>query len=62
MADEVRNLASKTQASTEEIDTMIAQLHTGVDEAVTVANVSQESTNKCVELISEAGEALLENR
>lgn len=58
VADEVRNLASKTQSSTEEIDKMIEQFHTGVDDAVNVANNSQESTNHCVQLISEAGEAL----
>jgi len=58
VADEVRNLASKTQQSTEEIDRMIEQLHEGVDSAVDVANISQESTNECVSLISEAGEAL----
>ena len=58
VADEVRNLASKTQSSTEEIDKMIEQLHGGVDEAVTVANISQESSLKCVELITEAGGAL----
>jgi len=58
VADEVRNLASKTQSSTEEIDKMIEQLHGGVDEAVSVANVSQESSRQCVDLITEAGGAL----
>jgi len=58
VADEVRNLASKTQQSTEEIDRMIEQLHEGVDSAVDVANISQQSTTECVSLISEAGEAL----
>jgi len=58
VADEVRNLASKTQTSTEEIDKMIEQLHGGVDEAVNVANISQESSLQCVELITEAGGAL----
>jgi methyl-accepting chemotaxis protein len=58
VADEVRNLASKTQQSTEEIDQMIEQLHSGVDEAVNVANISQESTSNCVSLISEAGDSL----
>jgi len=58
VADEVRNLASKTQSSTEEIDKMIEQLHGGVDEAVNVANISQASSLQCVELITEAGGAL----
>jgi len=58
VADEVRNLASKTQSSTEEIDKMIEQLHSGVDEAVNVANVSQASSRECVELITEAGDVL----
>jgi len=58
VADEVRNLASKTQQSTEEIDRMIEQLHAGVEDAVNIANISQNSTNECVVLISEAGEVL----
>jgi methyl-accepting chemotaxis protein len=58
VADEVRNLASKTQNSTEEIDQMIEQLHKGVDDAVRVSNISQESTSHCVTLISDAGTAL----
>ncbi len=38
VADEVRSLASKTQASTEEINTMIQGLESGVNQAVKVIN------------------------
>lgn len=38
VADEVRSLASKTQASTEEINNMIQHLTTGVSQAVEVIN------------------------
>ena len=42
VADEVRNLASKTQASTEEINQMIQGLKGGVDKAVSVIQSSSE--------------------
>lgn len=43
VADEVRNLASRTQASTVEINTMLAELHSLVGQAVEAMSESQKS-------------------
>jgi len=49
VADEVRNLASKTQQSTENIQVMIEALHKGVNEAVTSINKGNAATQTSVE-------------
>lgn len=46
VADEVRALASKTQSSTEEIDTMINKLHELVAKTITTINSIQGSSQK----------------
>ena len=58
VADEVRTLASRTQASTEEIQQMISHLQKGAKEAVRVIDASQASSSATVGLASEAGDAL----
>ena len=50
VADEVRNLASKTQASTEDIQSMINDLQSGVRNAVSSIKESVEMTQVSVEL------------
>ena len=54
VADEVRTLASRTQSSTEEINTMIEQLQTGAGNAVAAMTGSQEKGVKTVEQAREA--------
>lgn len=46
VADEVRSLASKTQASTEEIDSMISKLHQYVSEVIKTINNIRESSDQ----------------
>lgn len=58
VADEVRSLASKTQDSTGEIQTMIEKLQSGAMQAVQVMESSQESGERTVEQASEAGHSL----
>lgn len=58
VADEVRSLASKTQESTTEIQTMIERLQTGAVSAVNTMRSSTEQAEKCVSKAKEAGEAL----
>lgn len=58
VADEVRTLASKTQQSTEEIQSMIEQLQNGSSSAVTVMNNSKSQAEKCVEQSEQATIAL----
>src|SRR5690606_14407005 len=48
VADEVRNLAKRTQQSTEEIEKMIAQLHSGVGAAVKAMNGSHQMASGTV--------------
>ncbi|TVK91419.1 chemotaxis protein [Shewanella algae] len=57
VADEVRSLASRTQASTLEINEMLSELHRLVSQAVSVMEESQQSCHRSVEssrLISES--------
>jgi methyl-accepting chemotaxis protein len=58
VADEVRNLASKTQQSTEEINEMIDRLQSGARNAVNVMNKSQEEAKNSVDSAGKAGLAL----
>ncbi|MCU7846337.1 MAG: methyl-accepting chemotaxis protein [Candidatus Thiodiazotropha sp. (ex Monitilora ramsayi)] len=58
VADEVRNLASKTQASTEEINQMIEKLQTGSRKAVSAMGLSKEKANSATTQASKTGEAL----
>ncbi|MGA6108072.1 methyl-accepting chemotaxis protein [Pseudomonas solani] len=58
VADEVRNLAQKTQQATEEIQTMIQQLQQGTRDVVKVMQDSQDKTDTSVQSASEAAHAL----
>jgi len=58
VADEVRNLASRTQESTGEIETMIEQIQIGATNAVNVVNSSLEKSQQSVQQAAKAGDAL----
>ncbi|NBF11071.1 HAMP domain-containing protein [Pseudomonas sp. Fl4BN1] len=58
VADEVRNLAQKTQQATEEIQSMIQQLQQGTREVVQVMEDSQHKTDQSVEHAAKAAQAL----
>nr|WP_068829389.1 methyl-accepting chemotaxis protein [Pseudomonas sp. BMS12] len=58
VADEVRNLAQKTQQATEEIQSMIQQLQHGTREVVSVMEQSQARTDESVQQAAAAAEAL----
>ncbi|WP_423814510.1 methyl-accepting chemotaxis protein [Pseudomonas indica] len=58
VADEVRNLAQKTQQATEEIQTMIQQLQNGTRDVVSVMENSQARTDDSVQQAAEAAQAL----
>jgi len=58
VADEVRNLAQKTQQATEEIQTMIQQLQQGTRDVVKVMEDSQSKTEVSVQQASQAAAAL----
>jgi methyl-accepting chemotaxis protein len=58
VADEVRNLAQKTQQATEEIQTMIQQLQQGTRDVVRVMEDSQNRTDESVHHAAKAAEAL----
>jgi len=58
VADEVRNLAQKTQQATEEIQNMIQQLQQGTRDVVTVMQDSQDKTQLSVQQASDASQAL----
>jgi len=58
VADEVRTLASRTQESTSEIQTMIEALQTGAGKAVTVMDTGRSKASDCVNQSEEADKAL----
>jgi methyl-accepting chemotaxis protein len=60
VADEVRTLASRTQQSTAEIQTMILTLQTGSRAAVEAMGASQSSVDICVQEMQRNGELLQE--
>jgi len=58
VADEVRTLASRTQESTEEINTMIEKLQSRASEAVKVMENSRKQAKHGVDQVSKAGSSL----
>jgi methyl-accepting chemotaxis protein len=58
VADEVRTLASRTQASTQQIKETIEKLQSGARKAAAVMDASRSSAHSSVEMASNAGEAL----
>ena len=59
VADEVRNLASRTQESTQEIHGMIEKLQSGAKDAVQVMQTGSEQAHSGAEQASMAGESLV---
>ncbi|OLU25059.1 chemotaxis protein [Pseudomonas sp. PA15(2017)] len=58
VADEVRNLAHRTQESAQEIEKMIEELQVGSRESVTTMTESQHYSEQSVEVANQAGERL----
>nr|WP_247687465.1 methyl-accepting chemotaxis protein [Pseudoalteromonas luteoviolacea] len=58
VADEVRQLAQRTQSSTEEIHTMIGNLQAATQEAKSSVSLSIATSEKTVSMSNEASEAL----
>ena len=58
VADEVRTLASRTQQSTEEIQTMIESLQSGTEKAVNEMEKSRKQAEETVQMASTAGQSL----
>ena len=58
VADEVRNLAHRTQESAQEIQKMIEELQVGARESVTTMTESQRYSEESVEIANQAGERL----
>ncbi len=58
VADEVRSLAQKTRASTEEIESIIVQLQRAADEAHQAMNTSTASARETIDTASRVGSAL----
>ena len=59
VADEVRSLANRTQESTQEINTIIAKLRSGAENAVHVMEHGSKQAEASVKHSAEAGESLL---
>jgi len=59
VADEVRNLASRTQTSTLEINEMLEELHRLVTQSVNAMSLSQERSGRSVESSQAISESLL---
>ncbi|WP_455203390.1 methyl-accepting chemotaxis protein [Kaarinaea lacus] len=60
VADEVRTLASRTQQSTAEIQTMIERLQAGAKDAVSVMDYSRDKASQTVGQAAKAGTSLQE--
>ncbi|UTW09097.1 methyl-accepting chemotaxis protein [Pseudomonas benzenivorans] len=58
VADEVRNLAHRTQESAQEIEQMIEELQVGSRESVTTMTESQRYSEESVEIANQAGQRL----
>ncbi|WP_028628579.1 methyl-accepting chemotaxis protein [Metapseudomonas resinovorans] len=58
VADEVRNLAHRTQESAQEIQQMIEELQVGAREAVSTMTESQRYSEQSVEIANQAGQRL----
>ena len=58
VADEVRNLAQRTQESTRQIQAVIESMRTSSAKAVTVMNEGQDQANSSVQQAKSAGESL----
>ena len=58
VADEVRNLAHRTQESAQEIEQMIEELQVGSRESVTTMTESQRYSEESVQIANQAGERL----
>ena len=58
VADEVRTLASRTQQSTQEIQTIIEQFQAGTHDAVAAMELSREQARENVEQAAKAAQAL----
>ncbi|MGH1486321.1 MAG: methyl-accepting chemotaxis protein [Cellvibrionaceae bacterium] len=58
VADEVRALASRTQESTLEINSIIEELQQNANSAVTIMNTGNDAVNTCVQDAEKAKEAL----
>ena len=58
VADEVRNLAHRTQESASQVQAMIEELQLGAREAVTIMNESQRESVESVSIANQAGASL----
>ncbi|QLL12100.1 methyl-accepting chemotaxis protein [Pseudomonas chlororaphis] len=58
VADEVRNLAHRTQESAQQVQTMIEELQVGARESVSTMGNSQRHSQDSVEIANQAGERL----
>ncbi|SEN35439.1 methyl-accepting chemotaxis sensory transducer with Cache sensor [Pseudomonas sp. ok272] len=58
VADEVRNLAHRTQDSAQQVQTMIEELQVGAREAVSIMTDSQRQSESSVGIANQAGERL----